>query len=51
MNKNQTIEKLNSMRISAMASMHQNNLKNNLYGHLTADEYLAHIIHKLEIKV
>lgn len=40
MNKNQTIEKLNSMRISAMASMHQNNLKNNLYGHLTADEYL-----------
>ena len=40
MNKNQTIEKLNSMRINAMASMHQNNLKNNLYSNLTADEYL-----------
>lgn len=40
MNKNQTIEKLNNMRINAMASMHQNNLKNNLYSNLTADEYL-----------
>lgn len=41
MNKNQTIEKLNSMRIYAMASMHQNNLKNNLYSEITPDEYLA----------
>lgn len=41
MNKNPTIEKLNNMRISAMASMHQNNLKNSLYSDLTPDEYLA----------
>ncbi len=41
MNKNQTIEKLNNMRIQAMASMHQHNLQNNLYNDCTPDEYIS----------
>jgi len=41
MNKNQTIEKLKSMRLHAMASMYQHNLQNNLYSEATADEYIS----------
>ena len=41
MNKNQTIEKLKSMRLHAMASMYQHHLQNNLYSDATADEYFA----------
>jgi len=38
---NQTIEKLTSMRLSAMANMHRQNLANNLCRKYTVDEYLA----------
>lgn len=41
MNKNQTIEKLKSMRLHAMASMYQYHLQNNLYSDATADEYIG----------
>ncbi|MDQ6989004.1 MAG: IS21-like element helper ATPase IstB [Mariprofundaceae bacterium] len=41
MNKNQTVEKLNNMRLGAMASMHQHNMQNNLYNDTTPDEYIA----------
>jgi len=41
MNKNQTIEKLKSLRLHAMASMYQHHLQNNLYGDSTPDEYIA----------
>ena len=41
MNKNQTIEKLKSMRLNAMAEMYQHHLQNNLYNDSTPDEYLA----------
>jgi len=41
MNKNQTVEKLQQMRIYAMAQMHLNNTQNNLYNDSTPDEYLA----------
>ncbi len=41
MNKNQTIEKLKSLRLHAMASMYQHHLKNNLYVDSTPDEYIA----------
>lgn len=41
MNKNQTIEKLKSMRLNAMASMYQHHLQNNLYSDATADEYIG----------
>ena len=41
MNKNQTIEKLKSMRLHAMASMYQHHLQNNLYSDATADEYIS----------
>ena len=41
MNKNQTVEKLKSMRLHAMASMYQHNLQNNLYNDATADEYIG----------
>lgn len=41
MNKNQTIERLNKMRIHTMASMHQHHLQNNLYNESTPDEYLS----------
>lgn len=38
---NQTIEKLTSMRLSAMAEMHRQSLTNNLCNKYTIDEYLA----------
>jgi len=41
MNKNQTIEKMKSMRLNAMAQMHQHHLQNNLYNDSTPDEYIA----------
>jgi len=41
MNKNQTVEKLQQMRIYAMAEMYQHHLKNNLYNDSTPDEYIA----------
>jgi DNA replication protein DnaC len=41
MNNNQTIEKLKNMRLSAMAEMHLQHVKNNQFNDLTPDEYLA----------
>lgn len=41
MNNNQTIEKLRQMRISAMAELHEQQVKSNRNTDLTADEYLA----------
>ncbi len=41
MNKNQTVEKLKSMRLHAMANMYQHHLQNNLYSDATADEYIG----------
>ncbi|MBL4861387.1 MAG: IS21-like element helper ATPase IstB [Crocinitomicaceae bacterium] len=41
MNKNQTVEKLQQMRIYAMAEMYLHHLKNNLYNDSTPDEYIA----------
>lgn len=41
MNQNQTIQKLNKMRIYAMAEMYQHHLKNNLYNDSTPDEYIT----------
>lgn len=41
MNNNQTIEKLRNMRITAMADLHMQHVKNNHVSKLTADEYLA----------
>lgn len=41
MNNNQTIEKLNQMRLGAMASLHLQHLKDKRMESLTADEYLA----------
>jgi DNA replication protein DnaC len=41
MNNNQTIEKLQQMRLFAMADLHHQNIKNNQLGNLTADEYLS----------
>jgi len=41
MNNNQTIEKLRQMRISAMADLHSQHLKNNGAGNFTPDEYLG----------
>lgn len=41
MNNNQTIEKLRSMRLPAMAEMHMQHVKNNQFNSLTPDEYLA----------
>jgi len=41
MNNHQTIEKLKQMRLSAMADLHYQHVKNNQYSDLTADEYLA----------
>src|SRR5690606_34531124 len=41
MNNNQTIEKLKEMRLSAMASLHLQHMKDNRLESLTADEYLA----------
>lgn len=44
MNKNQTVEKLNQMRICAMAQMYQHHLKNNQHNDSTPDEYLALLV-------
>jgi len=41
MNNNQTIEKLRQMRITAMAELHQQNVKTNKISDVTADEYLG----------
>lgn len=41
MNNNQTVEKLRQMRISAMADLHQQNVKSNQLVNLTADEYIG----------
>jgi DNA replication protein DnaC len=41
MNNNQTIEKLQQMRLGAMASLHQQHIKDNRIESVTADEYLA----------
>jgi len=41
MNNNQTIEKLKQMRLSAMADLHYQHLKNNQFSEVTTDEYLA----------
>lgn len=41
MNNNQTVEKLKQMRLSAMAQLHLNHVKNNQLTGITADEYLA----------
>lgn len=41
MNNNQTVEKLKSMRLSAMAEMHLQHVKNNQFNQVTPDEYLS----------
>src|SRR5690625_6941676 len=41
MNNNQTIEKLKQMRLSAMATLHLQHLKDNQLESFTIDEYLA----------
>ena len=41
MNNNQTIEKLKSMRLNAMAGLHQQSLANNSHQKCTVDEYIA----------
>lgn len=41
MNNNQTVEKLKQMRLSAMAELHLEHLKNNRTSNNTPDEYLA----------
>jgi len=51
MNKNQTIERLRNMRINAMAEMHRQHLKDNLYTDATADEYLSILTdHEWEVR-
>ena len=44
MNTNQTVEKLNQMRIYAMAQMYQHHLKNNQHNETTTDDYLALLV-------
>jgi len=41
MNNNQTVEKLKQMRLTAMAQLHDQHVKNNEYAGCTPDEYLA----------
>lgn len=41
MNNQQTIEKLKSMRLGAMAKMHAQHVKDQCFNSMTADEYLA----------
>ena len=41
MNRNQTIEKMKSMRLNAMASMYQHHMQNNLFNDSTPDEYIS----------
>ena len=44
MNTNQTIEKLKSMRLHAMAQMYLHHIQNNLYSGCTPDEYLSVLV-------
>lgn len=44
MNKNQTIEKMQNMRLNAMAGMYQHHLQNNLYSDSTPDEYISLLV-------
>ncbi len=44
MNTNQTIEKLKSMRLHAMAQMYLHHIQNNLYSDCTPDEYLSVLV-------
>jgi DNA replication protein DnaC len=41
MNNNQTVEKLKQMRLTAMAELHLQHVKNNKFNELTSDEYLS----------
>jgi len=41
MNTNQTVEKLKSLRLNAMAQLYQHHIQNNLYNDITPDEYIA----------
>jgi DNA replication protein DnaC len=41
MNSNQTVEKLRQMRLSAMADLHYQNVKDNRFASFTPDEYIA----------
>ena len=41
MNSNQTVEKLRQMRLSAMAELHYQNVRDNRFAGFTPDEYLA----------
>lgn len=41
MNNNQTVEKLKQMRLGAMAELHLQNVKNNQFSDITADEYIG----------
>ena len=41
MDNNQTVEKLRQMRLTAMAEAHHQNIKNNSFAELTADEYIS----------
>jgi DNA replication protein DnaC len=41
MNSNQTVEKLRQMRLSAMAELHYQNVKDNRFSGFTPDEYIA----------
>jgi len=44
MNNNQTLEKLKQMRLSGMATLHLQQLENNLYTEVTCDEYLGILV-------
>lgn len=44
MNNNQTLEKLQHMRLSAMASLHKQHLENNRLESMSTDEYLALLV-------
>lgn len=44
MNQNQTIEKLKSMRLHAMANLHQHHIQNNQYSDVAPDEYLSILV-------
>lgn len=44
MNNNQTLEKLRQMRLTAMASLHQQYVGDNQVASITADEYLALLV-------
>lgn len=41
MNNNQTVEKLKQMRLTAMAELHLQHVKNNKFNEITPDEYMA----------